>query len=596
MDLDDPDSLRPRKHRRDSINGLNIEPVSSLPPAAKRSRRSNGTVAATTNGTHGKSGDTMDVDQIGSSHVDSTSKRQSPIPPNAPPASGISMGLKTEGCVDASEVGVANSNAHANASARSDADDDAVQAQPTVTLIPTLTNGCSVGVQNDKVAELGPETTVLSVPDRNVTHAAWNPRDPALLATGGHELFRIWTIPRMTNNHTHHDLLDPQDPLLVTSMAWSPDGESLAVATHGFHADSKGSVTIRTKTGELQDELPGGQDWVSNLAWNQTGSLLLGITQSGDGNHSNLIVWDIKMGQPMEPKELPNPVFDATWVDDRKFLLCGTGIIAEAIVDGAIITALRKRDEVGETQEWTKICHDSITHVTAIVAESKGILAIIDSEGIFHMNDKAHYGEITALAFQPIVNPSSLAGSSPRLLATSSSSGNITIWNARNPFSITYTLSLGATPALAMRFTPDGHLVAAANWNRVVMWKAEAGKEPKTIWINEDGQRQPEGHVQTNGEVDMINGDEEIQPVHSLGWDADGHKLAYGFKNQVSPLVVYQNEKPTLIIGCHNKFPTNSKLVIILLSTKISTTVAFLVPSRHTTSMKYASHHGLTSS
>lgn len=537
MDVDDPDSLRPRKHRRDSVNGFTAEAVSSLPPAAKRSRRSNGLVATTTNGTHGKSGDAMDIDQTGGSHADSALKRdlkpQSPISPNAPPASGMSMGLKTEGGVDASEVGGAGANANANASARSDADDDAVQAQPTVTLIPTLTNGCSVGVQNDKVAELGPETTVLSVPDRNVTHAAWNPRDPALLATGGEALFRIWTIPRMTNAHTHTDLLDPQDSFIVTSMAWSPDGESLAVATHGRHADSKGSVTIRTKTGELQDELPGGQDWVINLAWNQTGSLLLGITHSGAGLDSTLIVWDIKTGQPMEPKELPNPIYDATWVDDRKFLLCGTGIIAEAIVDGAVITTLRKREEVTEAQDWIKICHDSVTHCTAIVTESTGTLAIIDSEGIFHIKYKAHDGNITALTFQPILNPSSLPDSSPRLLATSSTTGNITVWDARNPFSISYTLALGSTPAMAMSFTPDGYLVAAANWNKVVMWKAETGKEPKAIWINSDSQWQPEGQDQTNGDVEMTNGDGS-GPNYTLGWDADGHKLAYGFKYQVS--------------------------------------------------------------
>ena len=528
------ESPRPRKHRREStINGYAADVASSQAPAAKRPRRSNGS-AATSNGTYAKSSDSMDIDLYSASHADSTSKRDVPAAPAHSPLT-IRTGLANQNgrtasasmeAVDASEV-----DAHA--------DDGALQAQPkpnNATLVPTLTNGCSVGVQIDKVAELGPETTVLTVPDKSVTHAAWNPRDPALLATGGDALCRIWTISGIRSASTENpnpftDLLGSSESATVTSMAWSPDGESLAIATHGKSPESQGSVTIRTKAGAIQDELPGGHDWVLNLAWNPTGSLLLGITHSDDTD-STLIVWDVQSGQFMQPFELENAVMDATWVDDRKFLLCGQSLIAESVIENQGIDALQSRSEPDAHYGWTKIRYDPITHTTAIVAEDSGTLALIDASGTLHKT-QAHDAEITGLVYQPLSNPSSLSDLSPRLLASSSSDGTIKVWDARRPFTLINTLSLGrSSPALAMSFTPDGYLVAAASWNKVLIWSAEVGGIPKASWNGKDEQWQigairPVSDERDDGMVDYL-------PIHSLSWDADGGKLAYGLRNQVS--------------------------------------------------------------
>ena len=528
------ESPRPRKHRREStVNGYPGNVASSQGPAAKRPRCSNGS-AATSNGHHAKSSDSMDIDFHSASHTDSTSKRDLPAATAHSPLM-IRTGLANQNgslasasveAVDASEV-----DAHA--------DDDALQAQPKpnhATLVPTLTNGCSVGVQIDKVAELGPETTVLTVPDKNVTHAAWNPRDPAFLATGGDTLCRIWTISGFRSASTENpnpftDLLASSEPATVTSMAWSPDGESLAIATHGKSPESQGSVTIRTKAGAIQDELPGGHDWVLNLAWNPSGSLLLGITHSDDVD-STLIVWDVQRGQSMQPFELENAVMDATWVDDRKFLLCGQSLIAESIIENQCIDALQSRSEPDVHHGWTKIRYDSLTRTTAIVAEDSGTLVLIDASADLHII-KAHDVEITGLMYQPLSNPSSLSDSSPRLLATSSSDGTIKIWDARRHLTLINTLSLGrSSPALAVSFTPDGYLVAAASWNKVLIWSAEIGGMPKASWNGKDelwqvGAVQPASDEEVDDMVDHL-------PIHSLSWDADGGKLAYGLRNQVN--------------------------------------------------------------
>ena len=589
MDEDEPlrtskSSPRSRKHARDmNTNGLSF---TDQAPTAKRSRRSNGTDKAAPNGEPAKSGDSMEVDQNGLSEAETSSKRMAPTP-NSPSVTSASRAVTAAAVTTTVQQHGMEPTATAAVTESAPAEDDALQEQATHTTpmqlemqmpVPmqmqmqtagaapsegqvesdapavlltslTLTNGVSVGVQSDKVAELGPETTVLSVPDRtiNVTHTLWNPRDPTCLVTGGEKLCRIWTLSRMStassSSTQYNDLLEPSDSGTITSMAWKPDGEYLAVATRSSNPDVGGTVDIRTKSGHIHDELPGGQEWVLNLAWNPSGTLLLGITHS-DSSESTLIVWDIKTGQTMQPFELQKAIIDATWIDDHKFAVCGHDLIAESVIDGQSIIALRNRGDVEGNQEWNMIRYDAITNTTAIAAEATGILAIIDPSGQAHTTH-AHKAEITALAYQPVANPAALPLSSPRLLATSSTDGSIKVFDARRPFTLIRTLSLGdAAQAMAMSFTPDGYLVAAASWNKVLIWNAEVGSRPRASWMGKDESWQIDASATrtfTNGDgVHVEDQSEDVEPpTHSLSWDADGGKLAYGLRNQVWVLKIW---------------------------------------------------------
>ena len=312
MEVDEPVSIeqgspRTRKRRGSTTHTASGNVGSTQTPAPKRTRRSNKDINATpmiANGNHVQSSDQMDID--------SPVKRNAPSAPSAataadlPASNGLSSSINatTNGT---NEVERPTSEASAEADAEGDADadfagvdaahdedEDALQqqAQPTVlTPPPTVTDGCSVGVQSDKVSELGrPETTLLSLSDRHksdITHAIWNPRahDPALLAAGGEGVCRIWKIPHSAKHaavppvaeneshgtdwvngqsdgqsdgqrqqHQDHDsrevearseqhssswqhqripwidLLDMNKGDSVTAMSWSPDGEYLAVA------------------------------------------------------------------------------------------------------------------------------------------------------------------------------------------------------------------------------------------------------------------------------------------------------------------------------------------------------------------------------
>lgn len=557
-------SNRPRQSkvaRKDPPeNGYSYE---SEGRSVKRSRR-NGNTAATSNGSVTKSSDSMDVDQNGGTsanhHAGANIKHDSPAVHGEGPSSA------SETAAEAAAGSGATANATAGgmdvdaSGADAGTDDDALQVQPAAHVPPpTLTNGRSVGVQSDKVAELGPGTTILRVPGKNVTHAAWNPRDPHRLATGGSTLCRIWTLANYARSHSyttptppdaennitnekneatataqysHADVFPADDQSYVTSMAWSPDGEQLAIARYRSKPSVTGSFSICTKEGAIVDELPGGREMVLNLSWNTVGSLILGIAHS-DHVDSTLIVWDAKSARPMQPFQLKSAVLDAAWTDDRKFVVCGTGLIAESHIEDHNIDALEShRYTTDIPYEWSKIRYDPITRTTAVAAEVSGDLAIISSQGSIRIQ-KAHDAEITTLVYQPLSNPAAYSESLPRLLATSSTDGSIKIWDARRPFDLVQSFSFGrASPALAMSFSPDGYLVAASSWDKILFWKAEGRTLPMATWRGKDSGWQSALDHPMNGDGSEEEDDMQVF-MHCLSWDAYGKKLAYGFKDQV---------------------------------------------------------------
>lgn len=473
-----------------------------------------------------------------------------------------------------------------------------VDALVPVRMSRTLTNGQSVGVQSDKVADLGPETITLAVRDTNVMHTVWNPQHADILAAGGQALCRIWSIARSPVHPTgnvapisdaqpplmeppqppqppqppdpseppqppeppepgqaeisagnrdsdHHqgrdppprpdpwrsvDLLDPPDPdAMVTTMAWSPDGEILAIAMQTDITESTSTVKLLSKSGELIDELPSAHDMVLKFAWNPSGTHLLLVTCSGQDS-GTVVVWNVQAAWALPPLSLDHVIVDAAWADDGSFGLCGQNIVLEAVIDGDAIVTRHSRTEFGGDLQWTHIQIDALAHTTAVSAEECATLGIIDDSGELHRT-KAHDAEITALVLQPVPRASSTPLASSRLLVTSSLDGTIKLWDIRNPFTTLHVLSLGlSSPALAISFTPDGHLLAAAHWHRILVWNAESGGLPMASW---KGEASKWPHLANGVDKDSGIGEEEDGSTHSLHWDADGKRLAYGLGGQV---------------------------------------------------------------
>ncbi|KAL8832336.1 MAG: hypothetical protein Q9191_000337 [Dirinaria sp. TL-2023a] len=500
-------SPRSRKHgRENAANGLGLDLPTSA-PSAKRFRRSNGTDYAT-NG----NGMAMAIDHDGDVKYG---------PPEHP-----------------EPISRSNSPAAEETGMEIDADGDA-PAPDEAPARMTLTNGPSVGMQSDKVAEFGPETTVLPLPPgKHVTHTAWNPHDPSLLATAGDTLCRIWTIAKPPPSNAradqasppYVDMLDSFEGSLVSTIEWGPNGDMLALATRRGPSLCVGLVSLWTRNGKSIDELPATEDMVLTFRWNPSGRLLLGITNSGAGN-STLIVWHAQDLEFRADFKLDGIVRDAAWTKESDFIICGHNCIKDFKVDGSAIKPLRSRTEDEVCHSWTHIRFDMTTRIMAIAAEEEGIIAILNPSDNCQVTT-AHDHPITALAFQPITKSSSHSSSFPQILATSSLDYSIKLWDAQRPFNLVRSLSLGpSSPPMAISFTADGYLMAAANSNRVVIWNPERGSIPMSSWTGESSQWQG---LATNGmDQDSGIGEEEDMPPHLLSWDASGGKLAYGLKNQV---------------------------------------------------------------
>ena len=423
-----------------------------------------------------------------------------------------------------------------------DADADALGSPASINapLIQTLTNGESKAVQSEKVAELGPQTSVLTVSETShVMHTAWNPKDPLILATSGKALCRLWNISRSAafddgpNHRSYFDLLDSSYSSLVSTMAWDSSGEILAVATRDVNSDWAGAVSLWSKTGKALDELPAVQDMVLKLRWSPSGKQLLGITASGHDT-SSLALWDIDSSQAVLPYQLPAVIADAVWISNNQLTICGDNVIASSLLENQSINALDTRSEPAAHQKWTHIRYDSCTDTTALAAEDTAILGLIDSSNTLH-TITAHGSELTALAYRPVNNMSAYPPSAPRLLATSSIDGSIKVWDAKRPFTLIHTLSLGhAAPAIALSFTPDGYLIAAANWNRVLIWNAEAGGLPKATWKGAS-RKLPNGMLSNGNGASEEDDDDDLggNSNCSMSWDAESGKLALGLRNHV---------------------------------------------------------------
>ncbi|KAL9099465.1 MAG: hypothetical protein Q9163_005043 [Psora crenata] len=507
--------LSARKHTLEShLNGLSLD-LPSSGPTPKRSRRSNGAEAT--------NGDAMQIDQNRFSYAHR--EPPEPISPGGYSAAG-------DGQANSMEI-----DEEADASATS-------QDPPPV---PTLVDGQSIGIQSDQVLDLTPNTSILSVPDKdNVMYTLWSPTDPSILATGGDALCRIWSdvdvavLADKTHQTSICDIIPPTDNSLVTSMAWSPDGRLLAVATRADASDWTGAVSTWTDDGKALDDLIAGQDMVIKLRWNATGTLLLGVTSNGNGG-SSLIIWEMQSSQPFPPIPCDKVITDATWTGDGTITVCGQGAIGRCDMSSGLgLTWGLGNDQTITDGHWSHISYDALLDITAIADEENGHLVFLDGHGGVNGKD-AHKDAITAITYQPIPS-SAISSQTPRILVTSSLDGTIRYWDARTA-RLLHTLTFGRdSPPLAIAFSPDGVLLAAASYNKILIWNTEEGSMPKASWKGELGRLPKMMLANGNGaDRDSGIGDDEDgmnEPNCSLDWDNEGKKLALGVGNQIAIICV----------------------------------------------------------
>lgn len=503
-------SPQARKQARNStINGPSLV-FASASPAPKRIRRSNGTDVSI-------NGEKMQVDSNGCHY------EMEPTEPVSP------TDYSQEDDHQANGMDV-------------DDDPDALGSPDDSHMTAALTNGPSKSVQNSAVKELGPKASILTVPDRNeVTITAWNPHNASVLATAGEALCRIWFHPKAAipaDSPQYHDILELGSDSTVTSMVWNPDGNTLAVATHSSDAsDCAGAISLWTDAGKLMDEFPAAQDTVLGLRWSPSGRHLLGIQVYGQGS-SSVLVWDTQTSQASPPIEYTHVIKDAIWTTEDALTVCGDNIISTCDISSKVPQLDSWNEPVVRDRNWTNIRYDAVSRSTAVVSEETGDLLIREVAGGLRLI-QAHEREITAIAYQPVTSHSPYSSQSHRLLATSSMDGTVKIWDAHDSRLI-QTLKFGdESPVMVIGFTPDGNQVAAANWEKVLVFNTEDGGPPRSCWLS-DLEKIYKGQLTNGNGVDRDSGigddgeeDGMSGPSCSLSWNSEGTQLAFGVGSQV---------------------------------------------------------------
>ncbi|ERF74192.1 hypothetical protein EPUS_03382 [Endocarpon pusillum Z07020] len=429
--------------------------------------------------------------------------------------------------------------------------------------IPTLENGHSVGVQlhPTKSAEsdlLVPESMVLHVADdAHVTDASWRPTDPTVLAASGHDFVGVWKIPNQPSPPgavlpPSQSVIDRRYDQIVSAMAWEPGGTMLAIAVFDNHT----AGAIRIYDGQeavLIDCLPAAQRLITTLRWQQVGSRLMGFAASTD--ESSLVLWDLSGSTPFPgafPITVPEQIHDISWASHgNTSIVCAAG-------DG-VIYQCRAVAELVIEQKWASTSSDDHTSWNLVKCswwseEAAIIIAASASPAMLWIPTKnvqarnIHSAPITCLDLRPgqIVHPDQ----DPYCeFATCSLDGSVKIWRYSDhsaSIECLFKLSMTETaPILGLSYTPDGHAVAAASYDKVVLWRADKRSPALAKWkgneANWGGAYLKRQRRVSQGETMSEDGARE-ETGHSLTWDAESRKLAFALGNQVAVIDFRQQE------------------------------------------------------
>lgn len=553
-----PSSSTARKGGRESVpNGI---PDNVAHPAPKRGRKTaagsdrNGSVTRKPSGTTQHTG--LDV-EMANGHPASTADARSP---------------------SATEGGADENGTLANGE-RMDLDEESLNAdnpqhdatnEPVAPVIHTLTNGASIGVQvaPAKVANLTPSTTYLSTQEnvstavtKPLTRVAWRAADSNVVTAIGDDFCGVWNLSSHPSGSKQQlpfqELLESSESTIVSAVAWEPNGEMLAIATYGSQAGQ-----IHLFDGQelaLMETLPASQRAITSLRWQSQGLRLLGIapyeSESSDSPQhagSSILLWDLSRSPnftgPLSVS-VPEVLVDMDCaLFDGKGVVCATGQRAVYYCHAFSDLVLQQKwsSDANENESWTFVrCawhESSVATLVAASADTGSIWLPVPNL----IKKRAHEAAITGLELRP-----RLASASPSLkqdFATSSMDATIKVWRwdqeSNSIMSICKLIIGYASPVMALSYSPDGFCLTGASYDAIRIWNAEHAYSHMATWKGEaeswNGARLRDDDMVSVGGASSIDGDTiQASTDHSLSWDVDSKKLAFGLGAQVSPDLIY---------------------------------------------------------
>lgn len=407
---------------------------------------------------------------------------------------------------------------------------------PTVTDIPlsTLSIGHDAQIQTELIDDLYSSTLFLPrdlATDSVVEHTSWGSVESPVLLAAGKSLLQVHVVAkdsgdRQNSSSRTADLHLPVNNFQVTALCWHSQGE-ITVSVREECFNEVGEKMMMDKLIRLLD---GGQTshvvsstagLVNTLRWNPAKELLLSI--STDGQKGSIKVWKNESDSiPAWTEFTDTAIFDALWISDSAFVVCGIELFKIYNVDASLTTQRTLDTRV----TWETVKYDPHSGILA----ANGVEGQSSFLGILHPNDSINlqthaYPDqyLTDLDFRTRTthNVSANGTTIPSvLLATSSMFGSVRIWDANEPFKCARKLpTTDSTQAFKVAFSPDGLLLAAAGPDAVTVWDVEKREVPVASWRAKDWPSD-KWNPSVDGEF-------------SLGWNPDSSRLSIALGNQV---------------------------------------------------------------
>jgi transducin (beta)-like 1 len=429
---------------------------------------------------------------------------------------------------------------HVTNSLRADSEPAPSEAEsPMVAELPisTLSIGADALIQTEVIADLAPDTIFIPQSQdfaKLVQHTSWGPAESPVLLAAGKSLLQVHIMGKDAPNEgqtvvrTGNVPLPVKDDFSITALCWQSH-DDIAVSVREKWFNELGDKMTMDKLIKLVDGgshtnvISSTAGLVNTLRWNADKDLLLSI--STDGERGSIKVWrNDSDSLPAWTEFTDTAIFDALWISDTAFVVCGIELF--------------KIYEVGETLTTQRTLDTHVTWENIKFDASSGIIAALGIEnqksylGILHPNDSIslqthEYPDEypfdldfrTRTATHTLTNGSSVPAV---LLATCSMSGAIRIWDANEPFKAIKRLpTTDDTQAFKIAFSPDGALLAAAGPDAVTVWDVERREVPIGCWRAKDWPS------------DRWN--PSVDGEFSLGWDPDSSRLSIALGNQVRP-------------------------------------------------------------
>ena len=585
---DDVSANGTRKHPREQ------DPEALAQPTPKRPRKSTITTntlqPAVANAEVNSNNDSMEID-VPDNHDTSLSTPVRPSTKSARPGDAevvdeASAGINGRSSGRGMDV---HTSAITGAAARVGAFEPHAQEQPPnepVPLLSTFTNGNSVGIQLQiedllKSADLSPNTTILSTPQGqglDVIKPLWRSNDSSTITGYGSEFCGIWNIsstrpPSVGQPGPYHSILDKHDNLYVSAVAWDQTGNYLAIATYTSDEIGQGRLSLYEGAEfALVETLPAAQRMITRLHWaNQ--QTLIGLapcnylTAQADRS-TEIVLWDIQAANigfdAIKHENVPEVIndLDSSLLAGNELglthapgyiCLAGEGVAYHYQIRGSKFEGQKKWEE---PDSWMYVrCSNTSQFVVAASDQSVWI------PGSNLVLRDRHTGTIIDLQIRPRGSTDTAYANRNFVeeFATASDDSYIRVWSYDSLKNTANQMFKVLSPSMALSYSPDGRHFAGARADKLHVWNSDRKQPAIGIWDGSGSRWRGASVVDddrtTNGDVSM-NGDSPLaHGYHSLSWDPQGNKIAFGLGEQVRYAWILRSSIADLSSDCAGRLP-----------------------------------------